>query len=95
MSEKLHNFNAGPAILPKNIFEKTSKSILDFNGSGLSILEISHRSKEFKDILSELSIIITGKCLIILFFLRTVNRGLSFEIVLAVVRIAWLDNLNL
>ena len=53
MSEKLHNFNAGPAILPKNIFEKTSKSILDFNGSGLSILEISHRSKEFKDILSE------------------------------------------
>ena len=53
MSEKLHNFNAGPAILPKNIFEKTSKSILNFNGSGLSILEISHRSKEFKDILSE------------------------------------------
>ena len=53
MSEKLHNFNAGPAILPKSIFEKTSKSILDFNGSGLSILEISHRSKEFKDILSE------------------------------------------
>ena len=53
MSKKLHNFNAGPSILPKNIFEKTSKSIINLNGSGLSILEISHRSNEFKDILSE------------------------------------------
>ena len=53
MSEKLHNFNAGPSILPKNIFEKASKSILNLNGYGLSILEISHRSNEFKDILSE------------------------------------------
>ena len=88
MSKKLHNFNAGPSVLPKNIFEKTSKSILNLNGSGLSILEISHRSNQFKDIFSELSIIITGKCLIILFFLRTVNRGLSFEIVLTVVNIA-------
>ena len=53
MSKKLHNFNAGPSILPKNIFEKASKSILNLNGYGLSILEISHRSNEFKDILSE------------------------------------------
>ena len=53
MSKKLHNFNAGPSILPKSIFEKTSKSILNFNESGLSILEISHRSNEFKDIFSE------------------------------------------
>ena len=53
MSKKLHNFNAGPSVLPKNIFEKTSKSILNLNGSGLSILEISHRSNQFKDIFSE------------------------------------------
>ena len=53
MSEKLHNFNAGPSVLPKNIIEKTSKSILNLNESGLSILEISHRSNQFKDILSE------------------------------------------
>lgn len=53
MSKKLHNFNAGPSVLPKNIFEKTSKSILNLNESGLSILEISHRSNQFKDILSE------------------------------------------
>ena len=53
MSKKLHNFNAGPSVLPKNIIEKTSKSILNLNESGLSILEISHRSNQFKDILSE------------------------------------------
>ena len=53
MNKKLHNFNAGPAVLPKNIFEKTSKSILNLNESGLSILEISHRSNQFKDIFSE------------------------------------------
>ena len=53
MSKKLHNFNAGPSVLPKNIIEKTSKSILNLNGSGLSILEISHRSNQFKDIFSE------------------------------------------
>ena len=53
MSKKLHNFNAGPSVLPKNIFEKTSKSILNLNESGLSILEISHRSNQFKDIFSE------------------------------------------
>ena len=53
MSKKLHNFNAGPSVLPKNIIEKTSKSILNLNESGLSILEISHRSNQFKDIFSE------------------------------------------
>ena len=53
MSKKLHNFNAGPSVLPKNIIEKTSKSILNLNESGLSILEISHRSNQFKNILSE------------------------------------------
>ena len=53
MSKKLHNFNAGPSVLPKSIFEKTSKSILNLNESGLSILEISHRSNQFKDIFSE------------------------------------------
>jgi len=53
MSQKPHNFNAGPSILPNEIFKKTSDAILDLNGSGLSILEISHRSNDFKDILSE------------------------------------------
>lgn len=44
---KKHNFSAGPSILPQEVFEKASQAVLDFEGMGLSILEISHRSKEF------------------------------------------------
>lgn len=44
---KKHNFNAGPSILPREAIEKSAEAVLDFNGIGLSILEISHRSKEF------------------------------------------------
>ena len=44
---KKHNYSAGPCILPQEVFEKSAEAILDFNNSGLSILEISHRSKEF------------------------------------------------
>ncbi|MVZ62188.1 3-phosphoserine/phosphohydroxythreonine transaminase [Sphingobacterium humi] len=48
-----HNFGAGPCILPKEVFEEASKAVLDFNGSGLSILEISHRSKDFEAVVVE------------------------------------------
>jgi len=44
---KKHNFSAGPCILPKEVFLKASEAVMDFNGSGLSLLEISHRSKDF------------------------------------------------
>ena len=48
---KKYNFNAGPSILPREVIENTAKQILDFNGIGLSLAEISHRSKDFqKDI---------------------------------------------
>lgn len=50
---KKHNFNAGPSILPREVIEETAKAILDFNGSGLSILEISHRSKDFQAVVDE------------------------------------------
>lgn len=50
---KKHNFNAGPSILPKIAIENTAKAILDFNGSGMSILEISHRSKDFQAVIDE------------------------------------------
>jgi len=43
----IHNFGAGPGILPKTVFEQASQAVLNFNNSGLSILEISHRSKDF------------------------------------------------
>ncbi len=50
---KKYNFNAGPSILPRVAIENTAKAILDLNGIGLSILEISHRSKEFQAIMDE------------------------------------------
>ena len=48
-----HNFGAGPCILPKEVFEEASRAVIDFNGTGLSILEISHRSKEFEEVIAE------------------------------------------
>ncbi|MFD2909299.1 3-phosphoserine/phosphohydroxythreonine transaminase [Flavobacterium ardleyense] len=50
---KKHNYSAGPCILPKEVFEKAAQAILDFNNSGLSILEISHRSKDFVAVMEE------------------------------------------
>lgn len=47
------NFSAGPSILPKPVFEEASRAVLDLNGSGLSILEISHRSPAFESIMQE------------------------------------------
>lgn len=48
---KVHNFNAGPSILPQEVIDEVSKGAKDLNGDGLSVLEISHRSKTFKDIM--------------------------------------------
>lgn len=50
---KKHNYSAGPCILPQEVFEKASQAILNFNNSGLSILEISHRSKDFVAVMEE------------------------------------------
>lgn len=48
-----HNFGAGPCILPKEVFQEASEAVIDFNDTGLSILEISHRSKEFEQVVIE------------------------------------------
>lgn len=50
---KVYNFYAGPAILPQEVIKETSSSILDFAGTGLSIMEISHRSKQFIAVMDE------------------------------------------
>ncbi|HZJ35813.1 MAG TPA: 3-phosphoserine/phosphohydroxythreonine transaminase [Gillisia sp.] len=50
---KKHNFSAGPCILPQEVFQEASQAVLNFNNSGLSILEISHRSKDFVDVMEE------------------------------------------
>ncbi|MBL7748197.1 MAG: 3-phosphoserine/phosphohydroxythreonine transaminase [Chitinophagaceae bacterium] len=49
----IHNFNAGPSILPKEVFEKASQAVLNFNDTGLSILEIGHRTTLFQPVLDE------------------------------------------
>ncbi|MBS1583555.1 MAG: 3-phosphoserine/phosphohydroxythreonine transaminase [Bacteroidetes bacterium] len=50
---KVHNFSAGPCILPREVFEQAAQAVLDFEGSGLSILEISHRSKPFEAVMAK------------------------------------------
>lgn len=50
---KKHNFNAGPSILPRVAIENAAKAILDFEGIGLSLLEISHRTKDFEAVNDE------------------------------------------
>jgi phosphoserine aminotransferase len=49
----IHNFNAGPSILPKEVFEEASRAIIDYNNTGLSILEIGHRTKLFQQVIDE------------------------------------------
>ena len=48
---KVHNFSAGPSILPQEVLKKSAEAVIDFNNSGLSLLEISHRSKAFVDVM--------------------------------------------
>lgn len=50
---KKHNFSAGPSILPRVAIENAAKAVLDFDGIGLSLLEISHRTKDFENVLNE------------------------------------------
>lgn len=49
----VHNFNAGPSILPIEVFAEASRAIIDFNNSGLSILEIGHRTSLFQPVMEE------------------------------------------
>jgi len=49
----VHNFNAGPSVLPKIVFEEAAQAILNFNNTGLSILEIGHRTPVFQEVMDE------------------------------------------
>jgi len=50
---KKYNFYAGPSILPDAALEAAAKAIFDFDGTGVSLLSISHRTKEFQSVLDE------------------------------------------
>ena len=49
----IYNFSAGPAVLPKPVLEQAQREMPDYQGSGMSVLEMSHRSKEFDNIIRE------------------------------------------
>jgi phosphoserine aminotransferase len=49
----VYNFNSGPSVLPKEVFEQSSQAIINFNDTGLSILEIGHRTPLFQNVLNE------------------------------------------
>src|SRR5436190_13370514 len=49
----IHNFNAGPSVLPREVFEEASRAVIDFNETGLSILEIGHRTSLFEPVMAE------------------------------------------
>ncbi|MBQ7257889.1 MAG: 3-phosphoserine/phosphohydroxythreonine transaminase [Abditibacteriota bacterium] len=53
MAFRAHNFNAGPAALPLPVLEIAQKELCDFKGSGMSVIEMSHRGKEFDDVNNE------------------------------------------
>ncbi len=53
MKPTLHNFNAGPSVLPREVFEQASEAVLNFNHTGLSILEIGHRTPLFESVMEE------------------------------------------
>ena len=53
LSSRMHNFNAGPSILPASVLEQAAAAVRDFNGTGLSILEIGHRTSLFQPVMDE------------------------------------------
>jgi len=52
-ADRIYNFNPGPAALPLSVLEEIQHNLLDFQGSGMSITEISHRSREFDDVIND------------------------------------------
>ncbi|MFM7024148.1 MAG: 3-phosphoserine/phosphohydroxythreonine transaminase [Flavobacteriales bacterium] len=53
MTKYVHNFSAGPCILPKEVMQKAAEAVINYNDSGLSIIEMSHRSKDFEAVMDK------------------------------------------
>ena len=50
---RVYNFSAGPAVLPESVLKEAAEEMLDYKGSGMSVMEMSHRSKWFDDIIKD------------------------------------------
>src|SRR5437762_7026518 len=53
MSHRIFNFSAGPAMLPTEVLEKSAQALVDYEGKGFGIAEVSHRGKEFEAVMDE------------------------------------------
>ncbi|MEJ7713111.1 MAG: aminotransferase class V-fold PLP-dependent enzyme [Pyrinomonadaceae bacterium] len=53
MTDRIYNFSAGPAVLPVSVLEEAQRDLLSLPGVGMSVLEISHRSKSFDEIIAQ------------------------------------------
>ena len=50
---RVYNFSAGPAVLPEEVLKEAAEEMLDYKGTGMSVMEMSHRSKAFEEIITE------------------------------------------
>lgn len=50
---RVYNFSAGPAVLPEAVLKEATEEMLDYNGTGMSVMEMSHRSKAFEEIITD------------------------------------------
>ena len=68
--DRVYNFSAGPAMMPESVLEEIAAEVLNYHGSGMSVMEMSHRSPVFQEILSQaeadlrtlMHILITIRC---------------------------------
>ena len=49
--KRVYNFSAGPAVLPEEVLREAAEEMLDYNGTGMSVMEMSHHSKAFEEII--------------------------------------------
>ena len=50
---RVYNFSAGPAVLPEEVLKEAAEEMLDYRGTGMSVMEMSHRSKAFETIIGQ------------------------------------------
>ena len=50
---RVYNFSAGPAVLPEEVLKEVADEMMDYNGTGMSVMEMSHRSPEFQKIIDD------------------------------------------
>ena len=56
MTNRLHNFSAGPCTLPLEVLEEAQAEFVDYQGAGMSLIEMSHRGKHFDDVANEATV---------------------------------------